>query len=230
VLPASTEDASLPDARSQDTTQIGKQQSEVIPIKQIVECVTAERSITPVYTIRTPTNEAGCAGHEKVARTPELPTSAGTYPPACAKVSIRERTQSNKAAISAPAAIALSPKASKIFDAWCTLFKVEVDLTPANAQAAEKLVKPLTVWCSVLRVPVADLLQDIMNWLYATDTRGYYQRGVKLFDVAREFEGWQSAKEREMRKKTGKLAVPTREEDPYSIAALLAAQNPGFFA
>jgi hypothetical protein len=104
VLPASTEDASLPDARSQDTTQIGKQQSEVIPIKQIVECV------------------------------------------------------------------------------------------------------------------------------YATDTRGYYQRGVKLFDVAREFEGWQSAKEREMRKKTGKLAVPTREEDPYSIAALLAAQNPGFFA
>jgi hypothetical protein len=86
------------------------------------------------------------------------------------------------------------------------------------------------VWCGVLSVPVAELLRDIMNWLYATDAKGYYQRGVKLFDVAREFEGWQSAREREIRKKTGKPAVPTQEEDPYSIAALLAAQNPGFFA
>ena len=129
VLPASTEDAPLPDVRSQNTTQVGKQQSEVIPAKQTVACITAERSITPAYAIRTPTDEAGSAGREKTASTPALSTSIGTYPPACAKVSIRERTQSNKAAISAPAAIPLSPKARKTFDAWCTLFKVEVDLT-----------------------------------------------------------------------------------------------------
>ncbi len=221
----------MPDARSQDTTQADAHLNGKYPAaRQTVACATDERSVVPAHTIRTPTDKASSAGREKPASTPGLSTSTETYPPACVQVSLGERTQSNKAAIAAPTAIPLSPRARTIFVAWCTLFKVEVDLTPANAQAAEKLVKPLTVWCSVLRVPVAELLREIMNWLYATDTRGYYKRGVKLFDVAREFEGWQSAREREMRKKTCALAVPTREEDPYSIAALLAAQNPGFFA
>ncbi len=124
--------------------------------------------------------------------------------------------------------IELSEEARAIYTAWCSLFKVAVPLTLAVAKAAEALTKPLAEWCPALKRTAAELLEEIRDWLYATDKKGYYKRGVRLSDVSREFEGWQSAMEREMCKKTHGSRIPTREEDPYSIAALFAEQNPEF--
>jgi hypothetical protein len=203
----------------------------MIPVvEESVARVTSEHPAARAHVIPTPAGEAGSAGPRKRASSPELSTLIDAFPHPCVKASAGQGAAGKKTGLPAPEAIALSPTARVIFDAWCALFKVEVDLTAANARAAEKLVKPVTVWCSALRVPVGGLLRDILDWLYATDTKGYYRRGVKLFDVAREFEGWQSAKEREGQTKTCVSRIPTREADPYSVAALIAEQNPGFFA
>lgn len=150
-------------------------------------------------------------GGEQPGRTPVAPTSQGEHAQKGASgargymQTAEENAESGKQGskrsrrTAQPAEeIVLSPKARKIFDAWCSLFHVSVKLTPANAKASEDLVEPVTVWGGELHMTVAELLKDIKNWLFATDRNGFYKRGVKLYDVSREFEGWQSAKEREM--------------------------------
>jgi hypothetical protein len=124
----------------------------------------------------------------------------------------------------------LSAEAQVVYDAWCSLFTVEVPLTPANARAAQALARPVARWAQELAITPTELLRRMIHWLYETDKTGYYQRGVKLPDLAREFEAWQTAQERKMRKKSGRRPVPTLHEDPYSLAALIAAQNPRYFA
>jgi hypothetical protein len=126
--------------------------------------------------------------------------------------------------------ITLSAQAQVIYVAWCSLFTVEVPLTQTIARAAQGLVKPVASWCEELHITPAELLRRMMNWLYETDKTGYYKRGVKLYDLEREFEAWQSATERTLRKKSSQRHIPTLAEDPYSIAALIASQNPGYFA
>lgn len=93
--------------------------------------------------------------------------------------------------------ITLSEEARAIYSAWCSLFTVGVPLTPAIAKAAQGLVEPVARWSEELHVAPAELLKRMKNWLYEMDKKGYYKRGVKLFDLEREFEGWQSAMERE---------------------------------
>ncbi len=125
---------------------------------------------------------------------------------------------------------ALSGQARAIYSAWCSLFTVEAPLTPAIAKAAQDLAQPVARWSEELHVTQAELLKRMMHWLYETDKTGYYKRGVKLYDLAREFEAWQSVTERELRKKSSRRPVPALQESPYSIAALIASQNPNYFA
>lgn len=122
-------------------------------------------------------------------------------------------------------ALSLSAEAQMIYDAWCSLFTVEVPLTPAIAKAAQELAQPVARWAQELTIVPAELLKRMMHWLYEMDKTGYYRRGVKLHDLAREFEAWQAATERQMRKKSGQRPVPELRENPYSIAALMAAQK-----
>ena len=95
----------------------------------------------------------------------------------------------------APDAIDITVEGMEVYRAWCSLFKVTVPLNKAIAKAANELVEPLAVWAAVKGCTHKEVLKLIKNWLYENDKNGYYSRGVKLYDIAREFEGWQSKQE-----------------------------------
>jgi hypothetical protein len=123
--------------------------------------------------------------------------------------------------------VSFTEEGRAIYTAWCSLHRAEIPLTPAMVKAAQALVKPVANWSQAFHVTPAELLRRMRNRLYEMDKTGYYKRGVKLHDIEREFEGWQSAMEREMRNPSFQKHIPTLAEDPYSVAALLAEQNPG---
>ena len=114
--------------------------------------------------------------------------------------------------------ISLTPDEQVVFDAWCSLFKVDVPLIPANAKACKQLVKPLQVWTGILDKSTAEVLKLIMNWSYKNDKNGYYKRGFKLYDAAREFEGWQSAQERPEKEPSNEHRVSSFGTPGYNFA------------
>jgi len=148
-------------------------------------------------------NHSPADSHQPQSSQPDPPrtdTNKVKQPPAPSKAHVntspfpvpkRARPQSN-----IMDEISLTPDEQVVFDAWCSLFKVDVPLIPANAKACKQLVKPLQVWTGILDKSTAEVLKLIMNWAYKNDKNGYYKRGFKLYDAAREFEGWQSAQER----------------------------------
>jgi hypothetical protein len=87
----------------------------------------------------------------------------------------------------------------------------ELELTPEGAKVLERWQmlrhKPLPRTSGLIRAanqlgpcdPSSEDLKAVELHCYATDTSGYYNRGVKLWDIAREFEGWQSAQARAAR-------------------------------
>jgi hypothetical protein len=91
-----------------------------------------------------------------------------------------------------PLEVQFTPDGKTLFDEWCSLFKVKVDPIKANIEAANWLAEPCATWATLLSMPRTEVLRDEKDWLYANDKKGYYKRGVKLFDLKREFEGWQS--------------------------------------
>jgi len=119
----------------------------------------------------------------------EHTTMAGaTSPPAR---EMRKRGVGKKA----EGVIDITAEGMAVYRDWCSLFKVTVPLNKAIAKAANELVEPLAVWAVVKGCSHKEVLKSIKNWLYENDKNGYYSRGVKLYDIAREFEGWQSKQE-----------------------------------
>lgn len=104
-----------------------------------------------------------------------------------------KHTQEKKGGTQAKDEPVISLETMTLFHDWCSLFKVEVPLNKANSTAAGQLVKPIAAWAKLLGKTQAEVLRDIKDWLYKNDKNHYYNgRGVKLYDVSREFEGWQS--------------------------------------
>lgn len=97
---------------------------------------------------------------------------------------------------------ALDEGGQRVYDGWCSLFRVGVPLGPKTIEAANALYPLLLPWSMHLNTSLADLLKDIKGWMFKMDKRGFYARGIKLPDVQRDFEGWQSAMEREPQTKT----------------------------
>ncbi len=91
-----------------------------------------------------------------------------------------------------PLEVQFTDDGKALFDEWCSLFKVKVDAGKANIEAANWLAEPCATWATLLSMPRVEVLRDEKAWLYANDKKGYFNRGVKLFDLKREFEGWQS--------------------------------------
>ncbi len=114
----------------------------------------------------------------------------------------------------APDAIDITVEGMEVYRDWCSLFKVTVPLNKAIAKAANELVEPLAVWAVVKGCSHKEVLKLIKNWLYENDKNGYYSRGVKLYDIAREFEGWQSKQEQpQSMNGTGKKYKPSPDEE-----------------
>ncbi len=114
----------------------------------------------------------------------------------------------------APDAIDITVEGMEVYRAWCSLFKVTVPLNKAIAKAANELVEPLAVWSVVKGCTHKEILKSIKDWLYENDKNGYYSRGVKLYDIAREFEGWQSKQEQpQSMNGTGKKYKPSPDEE-----------------
>lgn len=83
-----------------------------------------------------------------------------------------------------------------VYDAWCSLFKVAIPMHPSIVTAANDLHPAISEWAKALGWTPAQVLKDIMDREYRNDRKHYYQgKGVKLYDVRRGFEGWQSEQE-----------------------------------
>lgn len=91
-----------------------------------------------------------------------------------------------------PSIARFTPEGRVLFDEWCSLFKVSVDAGKANIEAANWLAGRLTTWAGLLGMTRPEVMRDFKGWCYTNDKNGYYKRGVKLFDLKRDFEGWQS--------------------------------------
>lgn len=107
----------------------------------------------------------------------------------------RGRGRSRKAA---EPVVEFTEQGRKVFDAWCANFRSTPRAAEKTIDCANALYPRLVPWCRDLKMPCKDLLKEIKDFLFATDTNGFYKRGVTLCDVERDFEKWQSAKEHEL--------------------------------
>lgn len=81
-----------------------------------------------------------------------------------------------------PPKIALTPEEVVIWERWNTLFRKPVPLSAAAKKACADLVP-----CD----PSADDLRAAWHYCRENDRNGFYaKRGVRIWDVAREYEGW----------------------------------------
>ncbi len=130
-----------------------------------------------------------------------------------------------------PTNVQFTADGKTLFDEWCSLFKARVDAGKATIEAANWLAERLTPWVDVLNLERPDVLRDFKGWCYTNDKKGYYTRGVKLFDLRREFEGWQSYQqslldkaEREQARPQNKYGtvsgLPRLEIDPEWLKAM----------
>jgi hypothetical protein len=95
-----------------------------------------------------------------------------------------------------------SPEAALIIENWRSLFHVQIPTSPALIKAAEQLAP-----CH----PSVETLRSIKDYCYKNDRNGYYKsRGVKLWDIAREYEGWQSVQEAELHRREREEAARKR--------------------
>lgn len=79
----------------------------------------------------------------------------------------------------------LSDAGQTVLNRWQELRKNPIPLTDGLIKAANQLGP-----CD----PSVEDLHAVEKHCYATDKTGYFKRGVKLWDIAREWEGWQSVK------------------------------------
>jgi hypothetical protein len=105
------------------------------------------------------------------------------------------------------AKLTASPEAQIVIERWRSCFKKPIPDSDELIRAAEKLVP--------LDLSAQDMLA-IRKYAFANDTNGWYkQRGFRLRDVLREYEGWlstQPQEEVEPPKKPGNIIPGTREE------------------
>jgi hypothetical protein len=150
-------------------------------------------------------------GYEKPAeQTNDAPTGKGT------------RTRTNRQA-SKPEPIEFSVNGRKVYDAWCANFKSPPRAGEKTVDCANDLYDRLVPWCQELHLSCKDLLKEIKSFLFATDTNGFYKRGVTLCDVDRDFEKWQSAKTEELEKLQRQAQKPQKE--PTAIELQRALQK-----
>lgn len=100
-----------------------------------------------------------------------------------------------------------------------------LDSTPANAAACHILSKKNGM--------EHDTFQAILARIDADEWLGKHNIAVGVQELAESagkwrFENWLKLVRKPNNRKI--VRVPTREEDPYSVAALIAEQNPGYFA
>lgn len=108
-----------------------------------------------------------------------------------------------------------------LWQAWCSIFKAAPLPTKSDYPAANELVAGVTVWEGLLSLSTKELLDKIRRWLHANDRNGYYSRGVKLFDVSREFGAWQEAAERKM-EEDGRKASGANGSNGNGASSVLA--------
>ncbi len=105
---------------------------------------------------------------------------------------------------------ALTPDGRLLYLAWCSLFHVAIPEHPAIITSANELYQPISQWADILHMTLQEVLKAIMDREWENDKeRGYYKgRGVKLYDVKRGFEGWQSVQERKLQAAKGSGKAP----------------------
>jgi hypothetical protein len=122
----------------------------------------------------------------------------------------------------------------KVYEAWCSLFRVAVPAHKSIIVAANDLYSTVDAFAPLLNMSYADVLKDMKDTLYAGDKKkGYYKgRGVKLFDCSREREGWVSAKEEQLReaqmeerRKELQAARPAQNDVTQKIKQAMLAQR-----
>lgn len=94
----------------------------------------------------------------------------------------------------------MTPDELAFYHEWCSLFRVSVPLTPAIAKSAKALASPLSTWAGILKVERAEVLKQMKGWEFqCNNSNGYFsKRGVKLYDLERDFEAWQSAMQQQI--------------------------------
>lgn len=152
--------------------------------------------------------------------TVDAPTTSTPLQVESAKVALEKTTKPAGGRKSTkPAEPEFTPGGRKVKDAWASLFKSPPDVGPKTILCANALYEKLMPWCYELKLTCKELLGDIKDWLFANQGDYYHRRGVKLCDVGREFEGWQSAKEDEMRN-------PNRQEPTPHKSSTRATSTP----
>ncbi len=105
----------------------------------------------------------------------------------------------------------LSEDERALYHEWCSLFRVAVPLTPSIAKAAKALASPLATWAELLKTERVEVLRQFRGWCFANDSKkGWYRsHGVKLYDLERELEAWQSAMQQQLEPETAPTPEPT---------------------
>lgn len=144
------------------------------------------------------------------------------------------RKKSASVAEDAPLPVTFTAAGQALWDAWASIFKTAPAPTKADTLAANDLAPKIAVWAVELSLSRKDVLNKIRGWLWAKDRqRGYYrERGVYLFDLAREFGGWQEAAERKLEEHALLTAPPRGRQQtsvvtPEMLAAARAAREAG---
>ncbi len=145
---------------------------------------TEQDSLFPVATFAT-------EDEWKAARTEQMASLQGEWKKAIAATRDRYKTLSGyrghhiklwEAEHPCPPKIALTPDEAVIWDRWNTLFRKPVPLSAAAKKACADLAP-----CD----PSAEDLRAAWHYCRENDRNGFYaKRGVRIWDVAREYEGW----------------------------------------
>ncbi len=130
---------------------------------------------------------------------PQAPAQAAESAEQHAHTAATTRQSAKREKKAEPAKPEFTPEGETLYQDWCSLFHVKIPRTKAIILAANDLYEPIAYWSGKLDIPRAEVLKRIMNWQYKNNANYYGEgRGVKLFDVHRDFEEWQSAAQRKL--------------------------------
>jgi hypothetical protein len=141
----------------------------------------------------------------------EATDESSSQPPIAAPVKGKRGARSTRSET-----LELTPEGAKVLERWQTLRRKPVPRTPGLIRAANQLGPS---------DPSREDLKAVELHCYATDTNGYYNRGIKLSDIAREFEGWQSAQERRAR---GEAPMASTTKPPPGARHISSFDDPDY--
>ena len=214
---------STPPSDADASTRTPASQDDYVPDFTANQSASQEKQANEQHSTKPPAQD--------VPRTAEISASAGQAE-YCSPAVVNPPRGRGRGKKAAEPVVEFTEQGRKVNDAWGSLFKSPPRAGEKTIECANDLAPRLIPWCKDLKMSCRDLLKEIKDFLFATDTNGFYKRGVTLCDVGRDFEKWQSAKEHELeetkKKSTASASMPfgvKRWTPPANMPTLYAPER-----